>query len=428
MRSLVRDYRNSLVNAHPNVRYFFLAVFLSQLSGGFFWVLYNLYIKTLGLPDTVAGACVSASSVASALFLVPAGILSDRFGRKRVIIAGGLLSGVTSLVQPFLASPALLIAGSFCAGMFGAVIWVSILPLLAENTEKEERIHLFSINFSIGLVAQVIGGLSSGVLSEWFGHLHFSPVDSVRWTLVIGALVGTAALIPILRITESPRSTGGRGTTTGFRQLMAHIREERSQFVLIGKFTIAATFIGFGAGLVVPYLNLYFAERFTMSKASIAVVIGMAQAVTAFTMFIGPPVAKRFGPVKAVVLVQMLSIPFLLITGWTTNALLASGAVVIRNALMNSAGPIQDSVMMALVSERVRGFAVSAGQTMFTLGWAVMGPVSTAIVHRHGPYTGYAIVFTATAVLYLFGSTFYGWAFGKYEKQVYEQTEHSVTA
>jgi predicted MFS family arabinose efflux permease len=186
-------------------------------------------------------------------------------------------------------------------------------------------------------------------------------------------------------------------------------------------------FIGFGAGLVIPYLNLYFADRFGMSKASIGVVIALAQALTAVAIFVGPAVSQRIGPVKSVIAFEILSIPFLLITGWTTNPWVASGAVILRQALMNCSNPIQDSIMMALVDDDLKSLAVSCGQTVFTLGWAVMGPVSTHIVSHFGSYTGYAIVFTCTACLYLIGSTFYGLSFARYERRVYAPSDHAFS-
>lgn len=426
MFALAREYRDILMSAHRNVRWFFVASFLAQIGMGFNGILYNLYIKTLGLPDTVAGASISAGSIAGALFLVPAGILGDRFGRKKAIFFAGLMSGLVGLVQAFMQTPVTIVIGSFVAGMVGSVLWVSVLPLLAENTEKEERFHLFSVNFGIGLLAQVLGSFVAGTLAEWIGYFHVGDEQSIRITLVIGALISLTSLIPLSKIREAAREKLPKVGKPGLRATFARVKEEKSQLVLIGKFTFASLCIGFGAGLVIPYLNLYFAERFAMPKSGIGLVIGLAQACTALAMFVGPAVAKRIGPVKAVVTFQLASIPFLLITGWAMNMWLASGAVIIRNALMNSAGPIQDSVMMALVSEKWRGLSVSCGQTVFTLGWAVMGPISTSFVHSHGSYTGYAIAFMGTAVLYLIGSMYYGWAFGKHERQVYAKPNPTI--
>ncbi|QSO46172.1 MFS transporter [Alicyclobacillus mengziensis] len=439
MGSIFSEYRDILKGAHRNVRLYFLASFLAQFGMGFAGILYNLYIKSLGFPDTVAGAYVSASSLASTLSLVPAGIISDRIGRRTAVLFAGALSSIVMMGQALANSPWLIVMGAFAAGMVSSVIWVSALPLLAENTEKEDRFHLFSVNFGITLVAQVVGSVASGSLAQGFGSF-LGPVWSIRLTLLIGAFIALFSLIPFSKIEQVQRprvrrpmddetdlqsqTSRSRGLSRQPKRLRLRsrfkFRGSRAQLFLVMKFAVASTLVGFGAGLVIPYLNLYFAERFHMTKVSIGIVIGLAQAVTALAMFIGPALARRIGPVKAAVTFQMSSIPFLLTTAYATNAWLASGAVVVRNALMNAANPIQDSVMMALVSEDIRGFAVSVGQTLWSLGWAVMGPVSTRIVHHYGSYTGYAIVFTATATFYLIGSVYYFFTFHRYESEVYE--------
>jgi len=67
--------------------------------------------------------------------------------------------------------------------------------------------------------------------------------------------------------------------------------------------------------------------------------------------------------------------------------------------------------MMEKVDDRLKGFANSISQMVFSLGWASMGPVSMTIVLMYGDYWGYAIVFSITAVLYLTSSTYFYLAF-----------------
>jgi MFS family permease len=422
------EYKLALQSAHKNVRYFFIASFLAQIGGGFTWVLYNLYIKSLGLPDPVAGLCVSAGSIANVVSLVPAGILTDRFGRKRMIMIAGALSGAVTVLQAFVESSIFMVITAFLAGVVNSVIWVSILPLLAENTEPEERFHLFSVNFAIGLFAQILGSLVGGSLSETLAHTGLNEVWAIRTTLLFGAALSIISLAPFSRIQETKKSTDGERKKTSLRQSWARLKERREQFSLIAKFMFASTMIGFGAGLVIPYLNLYFTERFHMTRSSIGLITAIGQILTAVAMFIGPATAKRMGAVKSVVMFQMLSIPFLLVTGWSMNEGLVCTSIVIRNALMNCSTPIQDSIMMALVDDDLKGLSVSCGQTMWTLGWAVMGPISTSIVKANGQYVGYGIVFTCTAVLYFIGSSFYMWAFRRYESKVYSADESTVSA
>lgn len=170
---------------------------------------------------------------------------------------------------------------------------------------------------------------------------------------------------------------------------------------------MAQLIIGTGSGLVIPYLNLYFADRFDASTSVIGLIIALGQAATAVAMFIGPLVVKRIGEVRAVVTLQLLSLPFLLLTAFTTSILLASIGFLFRQALMNAGNPIQSSLMMSKVDDSVKGLANSVNQMVFQLGWAFMGPISTGIVLQYGSYWGYANVFTITAGLYLVGSLYF---------------------
>ena len=155
---------------------------------------------------------------------------------------------------------------------------------------------------------------------------------------------------------------------------------QKNSVKIIILFAIAQLLIGFGAGLVIPYLNLYFADRFQTSNSSIGLIISLGQAATAVAMFIGPAVVKRIGEVRAVVFLQLASLPFLLLTGFTNSLLLATIGFLFSQALMNAGNPIQMSLMMSKVDDSVKGFANSVNQMVFNLGWALMGPVSMGIV------------------------------------------------
>ena len=94
-------------------------------------------------------------------------------------------------------------------------------------------------------------------------------------------------------------------------------------------------------------------------------------------------------------------------------------------ALMNVGNPIQMSLMMRSVDDSMKGLANSVGQMEFSLGWAVMGPVSTGIVMMYGAYYGYAIVFSITAALYVVASCYFFFVFRNVDRD--KPKEVSVT-
>jgi MFS family permease len=383
-----------------NIKLSFVANILAQIGLGVFMVIYNFYIRGLGYSEAVNGQVISMTSLATALILIPAGIISDRYSRKKVILYGIVISGIILLARSVASGQELLIALAFISGLAMAFLQVSGIPWLAENSTPEQRVNLFSLHFAFMTAANVVGSLLGGLLTDVFSFF-VSDVNSIRLTLIIGAVIYLIAIIPTTKF-QKPQQKPAQP-----KQARAAISWKNNGMKLIVLFAVAQMLIGFGAGLVIPYLNLYFSDRFSASTTSIGLIISLGQAATALAMFIGPWVVKKLGEVKAVVFLQLASLPFLLLTAYTNHLWLAALGFLFRQALMNAGNPIQMSLMMSKVNDSMKGLANSVNQMVFNLGWALMGPVSTGIVVQYGAYWGYAYVFTITAGLYLIGSLYF---------------------
>jgi MFS family permease len=396
------EWAEQIKSYNKNIKLTFVANILTQISLGIFMVIYNFYIRELGYNELVNGKVISMTSLATALVLIPAGIMSDRIGRKKLMLFGAAATGVILFTRSIVESQSLLIFFAFGTGLASAFIQVSVIPWLSENSKPEQRVHLFSIHFAAMTAANVVGSLLGGVLTDIFS-LFMSDLDSIRYILIIGAALFISGLIPIMKFVENRSIKLNPSKFTGLQK----IKEHKVSIKIILLFAIAQLMIGFGAGLVIPYLNLYFADRFAASNSLIGLVISLGQGATAIAMIIGPMVVRRLGEVRAVVVLQLLSLPFLLLTAYTQQFWLAALGFLFRQALMNAGNPIQMSLMMAKVDDSMKGLANSVNQMVFNLGWALMGPVSTGIVLKYGSYWGYAMVFTVTAGLYLIGSTYF---------------------
>ncbi|TES52410.1 MFS transporter [Halalkalibacterium halodurans] len=405
MSRFIREWHQQCKGFNRNVRHFFVSSLLSNIGLGIFMVIYNYYIRELGYDEQVNGRVIAMQAMATAIALLPAGFISDQKGRKKMIFIGALLTAISLLLRSIFAGESLLLMTAFMTGFFLAFIQVSAIPLLAENSSEKERVHLFSFNFALIMIANVIGNLLGGILTDaWNVLWGVSMLSSVRLTLLIGTACFFAALWPVLQIEERSKQANAHHEDTSLIQQM---KQHRSSLKLIGLFAIANVLIGFGSGLVIPYLNLYFTDRFDMSTSLVGIVLSMGQAMTAIALMVGPMVAHKYGEVRAVVYLQLASLPFLLVAAFTMNPWLAVLAFLFRQALMNAGNPIQMALMMRSVHPAMKGLANSVGQMVFQLGWAVMGPVSAGIVVVYGPYTGYAIAFSMTAILYLIGSAYF---------------------
>ncbi|MCH1643042.1 MFS transporter [Paenibacillus timonensis] len=395
-----------------NIKLFFLANILYQIGTGMFGVLYNLYIQGLGYDDAMNGRVVSIQSFATALMFVPIGIWGDRTSRKKILVLGALLSGVAFILRSFSSGEGALLGFAVFTGLFASFFQVLSIPFLAENVTTANRLKMFSYFSSLGLASQVIGSLGGGVFADALKSLGFANLLSLRTVLVIGGAATLAAFIPMLFVRETRKEPGTQVKTEAEKHTSKEPESSpAAETRMIARFVAAQLLIGLGSGLVVPYLNLYFTNRFSISLSLMSLLISLGQVMTIFSMLIGPSLANRVGQVKAVVCFQMLSLPFLLLTGFTNGFAIAAVSFLFRQALMNAANPIQSAIMIDRVADKRRGIANSLTQTAFMLGWATMGPVQSHLVTAYGTYWGYAITFSMTGCLYTAASLLYYFMF-----------------
>ena len=410
------EWKIKILSFNRNVKLFMLANVLLQSGLGVFMVMYNLYIKELGMPETVNGNVISMTAAAAAIMLIPAGFLSDKFGRKWMLLGGGATGAATLFYRSFAVGETQLVAAAFFTGLFMAFVQVSGIPFLAEHSKSSERVHLFSVYFALMTLANVAGSLLGGAVSDVFQWLlSMDAVGAIRWSLFVGAVLYTAGLIPLLKLDNKPPAPQEKVKTR--IDIDTDDAGLKINLTAIFHFSFASLLIGLGSGLVVPYLNLYFANRFDASNSYIGLILAFGSAMTVVAMLIGPLLVAKVGKVKAMLLFQLLSIPFLILTAYTTSLLLASLGFLLRQALMNAGNPIQTAIAMEVVHDKYKGLANSVNQVVFNIGWATMGPIAAGLVIAFGSYWGYAYAFSITSVLYLISASYFYFIFGKRKLQ-----------
>ena len=194
------------------------------------------------------------TSLASAIMLIPAGFLSDRFGRKWMIIVGSMVTVLTLFYRSVMVEEQSLIYAAFLTGLFMALVQVSGVPFLAENSNASERMHLFSIHFSLVTIASVIGSFGGGVLADAL-HLYAAmPIqESIKWVLIVGTIVFALGLIPLFKLKPIARQEN-KTAKTSEKELPSSFKRN---IIIIVLFGFSNLLIGTGSGLVIPYLNLY---------------------------------------------------------------------------------------------------------------------------------------------------------------------------
>ena len=382
----------------PAARRFLLAEFLTWIGQGVFSVLFNLYLVEGGFAESFVGRAVSLNALGVALACLPAGWLADRWGRTRSIVLGAILDGIAQMIRASVLDPHAIVAASFLAGVGQALLAIAAAPFITEHSTPRERTHLFSAYFASVLIAGVLGSLLGGWIPA---ALHALPLTAAIETLVryrVALLAGAAfvlsAALPlasIVRITESRTTAHAGGPVRGQLRMLAPVG-------------VNALLVGAGAGLVIPFMNLYFARRFACSSAQIGSFFSAAQVVTAVASLAAPAVARRFGKLRTAVAAQLLSLPFLVTLGAESHLSIAVAAFLMRATLMQSSTPLVNAFVMEVLPPELRARSSSLNNMAWNVGWAVSATFAGLVIERFG----YAVPFYCTAALYATAAaTFY---------------------
>lgn len=380
---------------------------MSSLAQGAFGVIQGLYILSLGWSETVLGTVLSFRMLAAAVASVPAGIISDRMGRKPVLVAGGVLTTVGYLGMAIVSAPLPMIAFSCIVGIAQACQATSGAPLLAESSTGEDRSRLFGVNFSLSMLVNMIGSLLGGVLPEQMKTIGMIP--AYRISLAVFSFVTLVGVMPAARMIEQVRGSTHTSAVEELRGL-ANTAAQRAVLNLL----VYSTFIGIGAGLVTPYFNVFLSNKLGVDSAVVGLILSFSQGATGIAGLIAPILANRFGKVATVVGTQLASIPFLLLVALPPNVYVVAFALFMRSALMNMSNPVASTFSMEVVDADRRGKVSSLMRIADNLTRAVSAAIAGWIMANWN----YEIPYFFTAVLYLMASVVYYRAFKGWENRV----------
>lgn len=230
----------SLMTADERWAAFWLASVFSLRMLGLFMILpvFALYAEHLrGNTPTLAGLAIGIYGFSQALFQIPFGFLSDRYGRKRVIYLGLLIFALGSTVAALADSIWGVILGRALQG--GGAVSAAVMALAADLTREEHRIKVMAmIGVTIGLsfAASMIMG---PVLNHWIG------VPGIFWLTGLFALLSiTVVRFQVPNPTSSRIHRDTEPVASLFRQVLTDTQLLRLNF---GIFTLhlllTATFV-----------------------------------------------------------------------------------------------------------------------------------------------------------------------------------------
>lgn len=403
----------------PNARLVLINSAFTGLAFGVFRFLFNFYVLSLGdtYNEAFVGTLQTAASFASILMALPAAYLAERYSQKKIMINTTIVSSIALISLVLFPFRGLLILFNMLASVSMSMRHVAMAPFLMANTSDDERQWVFSFNFGLMTISSFFGNLLGGWLPTWLGGwFDAAPTDTFSYQLALGSmmLVTILSVGPLTRIMMPP--------TKHDKQVELPWVQLRHYGWSLSWFLLPQLIIGLGAGLMQPFMNIYFRNVYEKPDPPISLVFAIGGLAMAIAQFLGPLLADKYGKINTVILTQIFSVPFLIVLGlgaWlvpggfvTANLwfFVAAVAYIFRLALMNLSNPVYQTFVLEHVPTDVQALAMSLNSLSFQFGWFIMPQVSGWLQVRFDEF-GFVPIFSMVAIFYLLATALEWWLF-----------------
>lgn len=387
---MIHRLRAEWLRFSPATRRFLCGCALMGASWAIPWTLLSLYLDRLGYTKREIGTVMSCDAWGKVLIAVPAAFVLARRRTPPILVGASLLSGIAYLWLPWAGNIHAIMACNLLAGLSWSVHYVAIAPFLYRHATGEQRAAVFGLSDAVHTGAAVAGSYACGRAVTYLTPLLASETKSLAFALSSAGVLALLAALPYAGIPESVGPRVERESTA------AIVWKERR---VLARFALPQLIISSGAGLCIPFLGLYFQDRFGMSPGHVGNLYSAGQILMTLGFLITPFVLRRLGYVKSIVTLEILSIPFFLMLAFTTSAGVAVLAFLMRGMLMNSAAPVLKHFSMHSTPPGAREVQNGITSLMNGLGWVVGPEVGGMLLDASGD--NYKTLMCTTVAFYV---------------------------
>lgn len=347
------------------------------------------FAESLGTPAYLMGFVASASTIPGVLASLPAGSLSDRLGRGKVIVSAGFVFATAPFLYFFITHPYQLILVRFYHGFATAILVPVANAAIVERypMSKGQRVSTFSSSTAVGrAIAPALGGYVLLVTVSDYHELY----------LLVG-IAGILALVVMASLREKGNSDEGnlpigKTPSSAFRNW----REVASNRGIIATSLVeAAQYYTYGA---FEFYVVLYAQLFGIDSLRIGIIL----AAEILTFVIGKPImgglSDKIGRKRPIVLGLVVGGVSMLATQLATSfyqLVFISVVYGLGFSLVTSSTP---PLVSELTRKELYGSAMGFLGTIMDVG-QVLGPIMTGFILTAG--FGYSGSFTSLGLLLL---------------------------
>jgi len=400
-----------------NIHLLFLLEFSLSLIHVAFILILNIYLRKQGFSDPEIASFNSLRFVGALAFALPLGIYIRGKKLKPFFKIASLVVPLTSamIIEAIHFSIIPLIQLSFLLWGIGMMLMrVCSLPFIIRNTSADNSTEALSLSAATWSLSTIFSGLLISGL-DWISNLkiidHIIRLNEygILWIIT---LIGMSSYIFSKKINEeSYQKDEKRNDIFSLHRTY--------DWKIIFKAISPLILISIGAGLTIPFVNLFFNSVFGFTSSNFSILSSFtAMLVFTFSLLV-PTLRKKYGYWMTIVFVQSLAIICLIIMSLTEiyaahsfAVCIAVSAYIFRQPLMHMAHPASNELMMNYVGKNNQELISALSSSLWSASWFISAKIFEWLRLLEFRYFE---IFLITAFLYVLGVILYSFLIKEYE-------------
>lgn len=375
-----------------------VAVASVMLGFGLFGPFLPLYAELLGATlGLQVGFMTSAFTMSRAASSIPLGGLSDKIGRKKMIVVGLFTYGIATFAYALASDWMHLVGLRAVQGISAGMLWPSATALIADEVPPGSRGRALG-TFNAAATAGLLGGPALGGGLQIFARntLQFDIVDSFRVPFYAGGLLGILSAVLALKLVAEHRVK----SDSTIRISIANVapKFKKTFYSLLGLSFAHGFSLSFIGPIAVFYVQHEFNLSVDLTTSTMALAFFAAGLANTVSQFFMGRVADRWQRKKLLLFGVLASQLATIGIALAPEVLLIVVMMTIRSGLSASYLPALSSLQEDIIPRSVRGKLTGVMDAASNMG-SVLGPIVGFALYD---YVGRNTPFFATAVIFFF--------------------------
>lgn len=374
-----------------NILVLFFSLIVIMLGFGMVMPLVPFYIERFGVGGRELGILIASYGLMQFIFAPIWGDISDRWGRKKVMIAGMLGNGVTLLAFGFANSLWVLFTARILSGALASAMVPASMAYIGDITDEEER------GSGLGLIGAAAG--AGIVIGPGLGG--FLAVKSLAFPFIVAAFLSlVSSLLIFFFLPESLPAERGSKNVQG-SVMVQYARMKKALLSPIGILLVMTFIVSFGLTNFQGIYGLFALKKFGYGPQKVGTILMVAGVVLIIGQgVIAGSLIKRFREeliIKVSLILSFIGFVSMVAVRSYPGVLASTGVFILAISLLRTS-------VAALISKKStvgQGVAMGLNDSFKSLG-RIIGPVWAGFIfdiNVNYPYITGAVIMLIGFVL-----------------------------